>query len=123
VLELKVTLLSIGQSAQLPHCKVVFDNNVCEYIDKNTSEVIARVFALGNTDLYTLDAILVLQKVAMNLVLNPSCSINVNILHRCLGHLGIDNCCLMVNQKMVDGVDWVVGKEEFYEGCAYGQLK
>jgi hypothetical protein len=95
--ELKVTLLSIGQSAWLPHCKVVFDNNVCEYVNKNTNEVIARVFTSGNADLYTLDAILVLQKVAVNLVLNPSCSININILHRRLGHLGIDNCHLMVN--------------------------
>jgi hypothetical protein len=59
--ELKVTLLSIGQSAQLPHCKVVFDNNVCEYINKNTNEVIARVFASGNTNLYTLDTIPVLR--------------------------------------------------------------
>ena len=38
--KLKVTLLSVGQSACLPHCKVVFDNDVCEYINKNTDEVI-----------------------------------------------------------------------------------
>jgi hypothetical protein len=118
MLELKVTLLSVGQSAWLP--KVVFDNNVYKYIDKNTNEVIARVFTLVDTDLYALDVILVLQKVAANLILNPSCSINIDILHRCLGHLSIDNCCLMVNWKMVDGVDWVVGKEEFCKGCTHG---
>ena len=39
--ELKVTLLSVGQSAQLPHCKVVFDSNICDYIDKTTDKVIA----------------------------------------------------------------------------------
>jgi hypothetical protein len=96
---------------------------VTKYVDKNTNEVIARAFASGNADLYTLDTILVLQKVAANLVSNPSHSIDVNILHRHLGHLGIDNCHLMVNQKMVDGVNWIVGKEEFCEGCAYGQSK
>ena len=102
--ELKVTLLSVGQSAWLPHCKVMFDNNVCEYIDKNTNKVIARAFASNDTDLYTLDAVPLAQKVATNLLSNPSRSIDINILHRRLGHLGIDNCHLVVSQKMVDGV-------------------
>ena len=121
--ELKVTLLSVGQSARLPHCKVVFNNNVCEYIDKNSDEVIVRAFASDDTDLYTLDAVPVVQKVAANLVSTPSHSIDVNILHRHLGHLGFDNCHLMVDRRMVDGVNKVVGKEEFCEGCAYGWSK
>ena len=41
---------------------------------------------------YMLDAAPVTQKVAANLANSPSESINVNVLHRCLGHLGIDNC-------------------------------
>jgi hypothetical protein len=121
--ELKVTLLSVGQSARLPHCKVVFNDNLCEYINKNTNKVIARAFASDDTDLYTLDTIPIVQKVAGNLVSSSSCSIDINVLHRRLGHLSIDNCHLMLNQKMVDGVDRVVGKEEFCEGCAYGQSK
>ena len=121
--ELKVTLLSVGQSARLPHCKVVFDNNVCKYIDKNSNEVITRVFATDNADLYTLDMVLVVQKVATNLISTPSHSININILHRHLGHLGFDNCHLMVNHGMVDGVNKIVGKEEFCEGCTYGWSK
>jgi len=121
--ELKVTLLSVGQSACLPHCKVVFDNNVCEYIDKSTNEVIARAFATDDTDLYTLDAIPATQKVTANLTSSPSRSIDINILHRRLGHLGIDNCRLMVNHRLVDGVDRIVGREDFCEGCAYGRSK
>ena len=70
--ELKVTLLSVGQSTQLPHCKVIFNNNVCKYIDKNTNEVIARAFAHDDTDLYTIDATPVTQKVAANLASSPS---------------------------------------------------
>jgi hypothetical protein len=70
--ELKVTLLSVGQSAHLPHCKVVFNNNICEYIDKNTNEVIAHTCASNNTNLYTLDATPVAQKVAANLTSSSS---------------------------------------------------
>ena len=65
--DLKVTLLSVGQSARLPHFKVVFDNNVCEYINKNTKEVIARTYASSSMDLYTLDTTPVSHKVAANL--------------------------------------------------------
>jgi GAG-pre-integrase domain len=121
--ELKVMLLSVRQSACLPHCKVIFNNNICKYIDKNTDKVIAHGYASNNTDLYTLDATPVTQKVAANLTSSSSQSIDVNILHRHLGHLGIDNCHVIVNHRLMDGVDKIVGKEEFCEGCAYGCSK
>src|SRR5258706_713369 len=117
--DLKVTLLSVGQSAHLPHCKVIFDDNICKYIDKNSGSVIACACASGSANLYTLDATPVNQKVAAKLV-SSSWSININVLHRCLGHLGTDNCCTMINHQLVDGIDSIVGKEEFCEGCAYG---
>jgi len=98
--DLKVTLLSIGQSACLPHCKVTFDDDVCEYIDKNSGEVIARAYALGESDLYTLDTIPLAHKVDTKLT--SSSLININVLHRRLGHLGLDNCHLMVNHQLVD---------------------
>ena len=121
--DLKVTLLSVGQSARLPHCKVVFDGNVCEYIDKNSGDVIACAHASGSTDLYTLDATPMKPKVAAKLTSSSSRSIDINVLHRRLGHLGTDNCRAMINHQLVDGVDSVVGKEEFCEGCAYGRSK
>lgn len=121
--ELKVTLLSVRQSARLPHCKVVFDDNLCEYIDKTTNKVIAQAYASDTNDLYTLDTTPIVQKVAANLVSSPSQSININTLHRRLGHLGIDNCHTLVNHHLVDGVDKIIGKEEFCEGCAYGCSK
>ena len=34
-----------------------------------------------------------------------------------------DNCCTMINCQLVDGIDSVIGKEEFCEGCAYGRSK
>jgi len=119
--DLKVMLLSVGQSARLPHCKITFDDNICEYIDKNSGEVIARVYALGESDLYTLDTIPLAHKVDAKLA--SSSSININVLHRRLGHLRLDNCHLMVNCRLVDGVDKITGKEEFCEGCAYGRSK
>ena len=70
--KLKVTLLSIGQLACLPHCKVVFDNNVCKYINKNTNEIIAQVFTAESGDLYTLNATLMKQKVVANLTSSSS---------------------------------------------------
>ena len=70
-----------------------------------------------------LDTSPIIQKVAAKLASSPSRTINVNVLHRRLGHLGIDNCRVMVNHRLVDGVDKIVGKEEFCEGCAYGQSK
>ena len=117
--ELKVTLLSVGQSVQLPHCKVTFDGNVCKYIDKNTNEIITCAYASNDADLYTLDTSPVIEKVAAKLT-SPSSRIDINVLHRRLGHLGIDNCRIMVNHRLVDGVDKIVGKEEFCKGCAYG---
>ena len=121
--DLKVTLLSVGQSARLPHCKVVFDDNICEYIDKNTKEVIARAYASGSADLYTLDATPIEHKVAAKLASSSPRSIDINVLHRRLGHLGADNCRTMISRQLVDGVDSVIGKEEFCEGCAYGRSK
>jgi len=118
---LKVMLLSVGQSARLPHCKITFDDDICKYIDKNSSEVIARVYTSGKSDLYTLDAIPLAHKVDTKLT--SSSSIDINILHRRLGHLRLDNCHLMVNRRLVDGVDKITGKEEFCEGCAYGRSK
>ena len=121
--DLKVTLLSVRQSAHLPHCKVVFDDNVCEYIDKTSGKAIARAYASGSADLYTLDATPVEQKVAANLTSSSSRTVDINVLHRHLGHLGNDNCCMLVKHQLVDGVDNVVGKEVFCEGCAYGCSK
>ena len=97
----------------------MFDDNVCEYINKNTNEIIAQVFTSKDSDLYVLDAMPIEQKVAANLTSSPYQSIDVNILHRRLGHLGTDNCWLLVNRGLVDRVDWIVGEEEFCEGCTY----
>ena len=69
--ELKVMLLSVRQLARLPHCKVVFDNNICKYINKNTDKIIARAFSAKDGDLYTLDAVPIKQKVTANLA-SPS---------------------------------------------------
>ena len=103
--KLKVTLLSVGQSARLPHCKVIFDDNVCEYVDKNTNKVIAQAFAVEDGDLYTLDATPMKQKVVAHLMSSCSHTIDINTLHRQLGHLGFDNCCILVNQGLVDRVE------------------
>ena len=123
MLDLKVTFLSIGQSACLPHSKVVFDNNVCEYIDKNTKEAITHAYVSGTADLYMLDTTPVTHKVAAKLASSSSRTINMSILHRRLGHFGADNCRMMIKRQLVDGMDNVVGKEEFCEGCAYGRWK
>jgi len=118
--DLKVTLLSIGQSACLPHCKVVFDNNMCKCINKNSEKVIACAYTSSSTELYMLDVTPVTHKVVVKLVSSSSQLIDINILHRHLGHLGTDNCCAMVKCQLVDGIDGIVGKEEFCEGCPYG---
>ena len=70
-----------------------------------------------------LDATPMKQKVVANLTSSSSHKLNVNTLHRWLGHLGIDNCRLLVNRGLVDRVDRIVGEEKFCEGCAYGRSK
>ncbi len=121
--DLKVTLLSVSQSACLPHCKVVFDRNMCEYVDKNSGKAITRVYSSGGTDLYKLDATPMIHKVAAKLMSPSSQTIDINVLHRRLGHLGIENCHMMVKCQLVDGVDKVVGEEKFCEGCVYSRSK
>ena len=123
ILKVKVTLLSVGQSVCLPHCKVIFDNNVCEYINKNTNEIIAQAFTSKDSDLYMLDGNTNRAKGGCKPMSSPYQLINVNILHRCLGHLGTDNCWLLVNCGLVDRVDQIVGEEEFCKGCAYRHSK
>ena len=70
--DLKVTLLSVRQSARLPHCKVMFNDNVCKYIDKNSGRTIARAYASSGRDLYMLDMTPVVHKVAANLMSSSS---------------------------------------------------
>ena len=121
--DLKVTLLSVRQSVHLPHCKVVFDDDVCEYINKNSRDMITHVHVSGSTNLYILDVTPMKPKVAAKLASSSLWSIDINVLHRHLGHLRTDNCHAMINPQLVDGVGSVVGKEEFCEGCAYGRSK
>lgn len=85
--------------------------------------MITCAYASDNNNLYTLDATPIVQKVAANLASSPSRTININILHRCLGHLGIDNCHTLINHRLVDGVEKIIGDEIFCEGCAYGHSK
>ena len=70
-----------------------------------------------------LDMTPIVQKVAAKLASSPSKTIDINTLHRCLGHLRIDNCHTLINRCLVDGVDRIIGKETFCKGCAYGHSK
>ena len=63
---------------------------------------------------------LVAQKVDANLTPSLSRSIDIGIPHGHLGHLKIGTCHVMVNHRLVGGVENIVGKEEF---CAYGHSK
>ena len=76
---------------------------------KNTNKVIARAHASNDTNLYMLGASPAVQKVAANLASSPSQSININTLHRHLGHLGFDYCHIAMNHQLVEGIEKVVG--------------
>jgi len=81
------------------------------------------MYSLGSMDLYMLDATPVVHKVAAKVASSSSQSIDVNVLHRHLGHLGTDNCRKLIKCQLVEGVDRIIGKEGFCKGCAYGHSK
>lgn len=73
--------------------------------------------------LYMPDATVTVQKVAAMLMSSPSQLIDITTLRRYLGYLGVDDCHVMVNHHLVDGIDRIIVREGFCKGCAYGHSK
>ena len=115
--DLAVTLLSVRHLARR-HC-IVFDGPNCQIHDRKTSTVVAEGIERGN--LYLLPS----QPVSTIMQSHESMHVatDVNVLHRCLGHIDHDSIRRMVSKGHLTGIDTVTGTEEFCESCVQAKMK
>ena len=100
--DIATTLISASQLNARGH-KVVLDGLDSCVIHKTSGKAVAHMH-LMQAGLYRLDATPHLLKVFVSLVASLQC-LDINDLHRRLGHLAFDECKKLVYRGMVEGVD------------------
>ncbi|EGN91019.1 hypothetical protein SERLA73DRAFT_81423, partial [Serpula lacrymans var. lacrymans S7.3] len=50
-------------------------------------------------------------------------AVDVNLLHRRMGHIGMDRLQRMVTKRQLQDIDTLTGTPEFCEPCALGKMK
>lgn len=112
------TLLSVADLTKRNHT-LTFDGNHCNIKSKTTGALVGIASRQGPSDLYRLLACVTHDHVSVNTATTRS--IDINILHRRLGHLGFDNVRRLVTQGMVEDISKLTGTQEFCESCALGK--
>ena len=106
-----LTLISVHQLDKAG-LYTVFKNGTCKI--KTTKKRKVVLTGSHKNDLYHLDILP---------VLHAHASIDVNTLHRCLGHVSSTRLVQMVNDGAVEGIDKVTGKLKFCEPCVLAKSK
>jgi GAG-pre-integrase domain len=112
------TLLSVADLTKRKH-SLTFCDDRCDIRLKAHGTLMGIASRQGPSDLYRLRAHVVSNTISTNTATTRS--IDINLLHRRLGHLGFDNVHKLINQKMVDDIDKVTGDQKFCEACALGK--
>jgi len=115
---LATTLLSVLRFTSRNH-NVRFEGNNCFIITKPSGRCVAQTIKTPG-GLYSLQALPTPGKEYANLACS-SCHIDINLLHRRLGHLSHDNVKRLVNKGMVDGIESVGGHVDLCEACIHGK--
>ena len=100
--ELTASLLSVACFTDHGKHDILFDNDDCFIRSKPSGKCVALVHKTSGS-LYCLIARPMTSKEYANTSIT-SCHLNINLLHRRLGHLGYDNVKQLVCKGMVDGV-------------------
>ena len=116
--DIATTLISASQLNARGH-KVVLDGSDSRVVHKTSGRTVAHMH-LTQAGLYRLDATPHLPKVFVSLAASLRC-LDINDLHRRLGHLAFDECKKLVYRGMVEGVDALRGRQTFCSGCVEGK--
>ena len=117
--DIATTLVSVSQLNARGN-RVILDGSESRVVHKPSGQTIARMH-LTKSSLYRLDASLRPSKVFVSLAASLR-SIDINDLHRRLGHLSFDDCKKLVYRGMVEGVDALRGRQNFCPGCVAGKI-
>jgi len=117
--DIAMTLISTSQLNTHGN-KVVLDGSVSHIVNKPSGKTIAHMY-LTKSGLYHLDASPNPSKVFISLATSLR-SMDINNLHRQLGHLAFDDCKKLVYRGMVEGVDALQSQQVFCLGCVQGKI-
>jgi len=117
--DIATTLIS---ASQLNACgnKVVLNGSASHIVNKPSGKTITHMY-FTKSGLYHLDASPNPSKVFVSLAASLR-SMDINDLHRRLGHLAFDDCKKLVYRGMVEGVDALWGQQVFCPGCVQGKI-
>jgi transposase InsO family protein len=117
--QLSSTLLSVSVLTKHGHT-IEFKDSGCRILtNKPSRRVVAIAFATKG-GLYLLDG-KPTRSPEYALAAATSRTIDINVLHRRLGHLNFDDVRRLVAKGMVGGVDAICGRQEFCEPCVKGK--
>ena len=117
--DITTTLVSASQLNARGN-KVVLDGPDSRIIHKPSGRTVVHMH-LTKEGLYRLDASPHLSKVLISLAASLQ-SLDINDLHRRLGHLAFDECKKLVYRGLIEGVDALCGQQDFCLGCIEGKI-
>ncbi len=111
--ELSMTLISIWNLTGSHH-QIVFKDDWAEVITKFTGKLVAKA-VLGHGGIYIIQTH---QPPEHSTHLTKS--MNINVFHCWLGHLGFDNVCKLISENMMEDVQFLTGELKFCNACVQG---
>lgn len=112
--ELATTLVSVAALTNTGH-ELHFKAKQCNISSK--SGQLVGVAVRGSSSLYILQARPITSDATALVTTASGTSVDINRLHRRLGHLGYDNVRRLVNKHMVGDITTLTGKQEFCDAC------
>ena len=117
--DIATTLISVSQ-LNVHGNRVVLDGSDSHVIHKPSGRTVAHMH-LTKSGLFRLDASPHPLKVFVSLA-TSLWSLDINDLHRRLGHLVFDKCKKLVYRGLIEGVDALCGWQDFCPGCIEGKI-
>lgn len=117
--KLATTLVSVSEITERSSVRLIFEDSTCKAYTVTNGKRSDHIFTASNAGsggLYRIVGAPITPKVRSNITSTPR-RVDINVLHRRLGHLGFENIKRLVRSKMVEGIDEVTGDIEFCEAC------
>lgn len=117
--DLATTLISVTQLTRQHRHRLIFEGNNCNIISESTNRIVATA-QRSKSNLYRL----VGTPVVPHSTERPRAhiaSVDINVLHERLGHLGHQNVQRLIRENLVTGVGTITGTPQFCEACVGGK--
>ena len=118
--DLAATLISMSKRTEKNKHTFIGKENDLFIISTKTNKIVAHGVKTSN-GLYSLQGFPTASASEYASKASTPHTIDINILHRHLGHLGQSNLQRLIEKAMVEGIDSVGGRLEFCESCAHGK--